>query len=52
MRSEMIVEILKRSQADAWEVKECTTKAWEFYFIRHLLDQNRTRQVVHTEVTV
>lgn len=52
MRSDGIVEILNRSKADGWEMKECTTHGWEFYFIRHQLDQNRTRNVTHIDVTV
>ncbi len=41
-----LTEILKSSSADAWEVTETVTDRWEFYFIRHALDQNRA---VHTE---
>lgn len=52
MNSNRIVEILNRSQADAWEMNECTTEGLEFYFIRHALDQNRTRNVTHISVTV
>jgi PmbA protein len=37
-----IIELLKRSGADAWELTDTHTERWEFYFIRHQLDQNRT----------
>ena len=50
--TDRIIELLKRSGADAWEVKDKNVKAWEFYFIRHQLDQNRVRDVEHIEVTV
>ncbi|MCI6514129.1 MAG: metallopeptidase TldD-related protein [Erysipelotrichaceae bacterium] len=52
MNSDRMIEILNSSQADAWEMRECTTEGWEFYFIRHNLDQNRTRNVTHVDVTV
>lgn len=38
---ERILQCLKASQADAWEVIERNREGWEFYFIRHALDQNR-----------
>jgi predicted Zn-dependent protease len=38
--------------ADAWEITETSTRGWEFYFIRHDLDQNRVRQVIHTVITL
>ncbi len=50
--TDRIIELLKSSGADAWEVKDKNVKAWEFYFIRHQLDQNRVRDVEHIEVTV
>ena len=50
--TDRIIEFLKASGADAWEVKDKSVKAWEFYFIRHNLDQNRVRDVEHIEVTV
>lgn len=49
---EYIKELLKTSKADAWEIKNTTTEGWEFYFIRHKLDQNRVKHVEHTMVTV
>ena len=50
--TDRIIQLLKNSGADAWEVKDKSVKAWEFYFIRHQLDQNRVRDVEHIEVTV
>ena len=41
-----IINLLKASRADAWEVTETVRDGWEFYLIRHALDQNR---VVHVE---
>ena len=36
-----LIEILRASGADAWEVTDMHRTGWEFYFIRHKLDQNR-----------
>lgn len=36
-----LIEILRASGADAWEVADVHRIGWEFYFIRHSLDQNR-----------
>ena len=49
---DMIVELLKASAADGWEVTETVTRGWEFYYIRHRLDQNRAKQVTHIRVKV
>jgi PmbA protein len=50
--TDKIIELLKNSGADAWEVTDKCTEGWEFYFIKHQLDQNRVRDVEHIEVTV
>ena len=50
--TDKIIELLKNSGADAWEVSDKVTQAWEFYFIKHELDQNRVRDVEHISVTV
>lgn len=50
--TDKIIEILKASSADAWEVIDTVTEAWEFYFIKHELDQNRVRDVEHITVKV
>ena len=50
--TEKIIELLKNSKADAWEVTDKVIEAWEFYFIKHELDQNRVRDVEHIDVKV
>ena len=40
-----LLDVLKSSGADAWEVADITEKGWEFYFIRHSLDQHRAKNV-------
>lgn len=40
-----LIEVLKASGADAWEVTDTHERGWEFYFIRHRLDQRRTKTV-------
>jgi predicted Zn-dependent protease len=52
IRTEEIKDILEKSGADAWELTDVATEGWEFYFIRHRLDQNRIRSTRHTTVTV
>ena len=47
-----LLSALTASPADAWEITESTTEGWEFYFIRHKLDQHRAKQVTHTSVKV
>lgn len=47
-----ILELIKASGADAFEVTDTVTEAWEFYFIKHELDQNRVRDVEHINVTI
>ena len=47
-----ILDVLKNSDADDWEVTDTETDGWEFYFIRHNLDQNRAKKVAHINVTV
>lgn len=49
---EMLKELLKSSGATAWEITDTVTHAWEFYFIRHRLDQHRVRNVEHIRVKV
>ena len=50
--TDKIIELLRKSSADAWSVTDKVTEAWEFYFIKHELDQNRVRDVEHISVTV
>ena len=49
---EKLLEILKASGADGYEITDTTTLAYEFYFIKHRLDQNRVRDVQHVNVKV
>ena len=48
----LLVETLERSAADAWQITETETRGWEFYFIRHALDQNRVRTTCEREIQV
>lgn len=52
----MMYELLKNKLtalgADAWELTELREKRWEFYFIRHDLDQNRSVNTLTYEVKV
>ena len=47
-----VIKLLKEAELAAWEVSEVRTRGWEFYFIRHALDQNRVRDVAHITVKV
>ena len=47
-----ILSHLRRSAVAAWEVEDIITDGWEFYFIRHALDQNRVKHVEHISVKV
>ena len=47
-----LLGVLKASGADAWEVTEEEEKGWEFYFIRHSLDQHRAKHIRSFSVKV
>ncbi len=47
-----ILDLLRASGADGWTVADEHRRGWEFYFIRHALDQNRVRDVEHIMLTV
>ena len=47
-----IVRLLNEAGVSAWEISEVRTQGWEFYFIRHALDQNRVKDVAHITVKV
>lgn len=47
-----VIEILKRSGVYAWELSAVREQGWEFYFIRHALDQNRVKDVEHITIKV
>ncbi|MGN1388592.1 MAG: TldD/PmbA family protein, partial [Bulleidia sp.] len=49
---EKILELLKESGAAGWEVTDTVKEGWEFYFIRHELDQNRIVDTEHVTVCV
>lgn len=40
-----LLAVLRSSGADAWEITETSERGWEFYFIRHRLDQHRAKTV-------
>ena len=47
-----ILDLLKKSGADGWAVRDAIRTGWEFYFIRHELDQNRVRETEHITLTI
>ncbi len=49
---ESVIRILKESGVTAWEINDVKTEGWEFYFIRHELDQNRVKNVEHIKLRV
>ena len=49
---EQLLGILKSSGADAWEVADINERGWEFYFIRHQLDQHRVKTIDSFSVKV
>ena len=49
---EQLLGVLKASGADAWEVADINERGWEFYFIRHQLDQHRAKAVDSFSVKV
>ena len=52
MTTEALIQVLRASGADGWELTVTQKTAWEFYFIRHTLDQHRVRDVEYQEVQV
>ena len=49
---ETIKALLEQSGADAYELEEVRETGWEFYFIRHKLDQNRAKDVTNLKIRV
>ena len=47
-----IVKLLEQSGVYGWEINQERSEGWEFYFIRHELDQNRAKRVEHIKITV
>ena len=52
MRAEELKALLEKCGADGWELTDTVEEGWEFYLIRHQLDQNRVRVVEHQSVKV
>ena len=51
MTIQEMTDILKRSGADGWELTQTVSRGWEFYFIRHLTDQNRYKNIESFQVS-
>ena len=49
---EQIVAMLREKDLYGWELTQTVTLGWEFYFIRHELDQNRVKDVEHITLRV
>ena len=47
-----ILAQLKNLPCDAWELAETISRKWEFYFIKHRLDQNRAVETETADVRV
>ena len=47
---DFLIELVKNAGADGWEITDTKKCGWEFYFIRHKLDQNRVKNTEHTSV--
>lgn len=47
-----IKAMLEASDADDFEIEELREEGWEFYFIRHKLDQNRAKDVTTLKIKV
>ncbi len=55
MRMDILDTVLRQVReigADDWEITDTLEDGWEFYFIRHALDQNRAKKVRHLRVTL
>ncbi|MCR4792164.1 MAG: TldD/PmbA family protein [Lachnospiraceae bacterium] len=52
MKTDTLIKLLKESGAFAWRITDTVTKGWEFYFIRHMLDQNRSKDIENIQITV
>ena len=49
---EQVLDILKNVGVYAWEITEKRAEGWEFYFIRHALDQNRAKRIYSLMIKV
>lgn len=52
MTADRLIELLKSAGTDGWSVLDEKKEGWQFYFIRHRLDQNRAVHTEHITVTV
>ena len=52
MMIDSIVKALDASGVYGWEINDEKKNGWEFYFIRHELDQHRAKNVEHITVKV
>ena len=52
MMLDKLLSVLKEADLTAWELWDVETRGWEFYFIRHALEQNRVKKVEHLTVKV
>ena len=50
--TEQVIQILKDAGVYAWELTEERETGWEFYFIRHELDQNRAKALQSLKISV
>ncbi len=48
----LIQDKIKALGCTVWELRETASRGWEFYFIRHALDQNRVTEVKTYGVTL
>ena len=48
----LIQQTIRALGCEIWELSEETVRGWEFYFIRHALDQNRATEVKTFRVTL
>ena len=51
-RIKTILSLVKAQHPHAFELRSLKTEAWEFYFIRHALDQNRVVNTEHLNLTI
>lgn len=49
---DQVIELLNQHHITKWQLEEELVTGWEFYFIKHELDQHRLVDVNHTTLTV
>ena len=50
MTVKQLIELIESIKPSGWEISDKETEGWEFYLIRGKLDQNRAKNVRHTNV--